>query len=147
MSDQSCRTMRAAMLSAELSELQGRGPSEVAAHVRECASCRAAAQRILFANSRLAAQLEQASGTKHTATTSAWPVWLALPIAAALAGLFFLQQHRLQLEAIPRVGRLEDVRRPVATPVVNAPANRDVAVFRTAENITVVWDLGTKEGS
>jgi hypothetical protein len=77
---------------------------------------------------------------------SAWPLWFAMPIAAMLAGLVVLHERSTQLESIPRVGSLQSVKRPVEVPVVNVPADRNVAVFE-ANNITVVWDLGRKEGS
>jgi hypothetical protein len=51
------------------------------------------------------------------------------------------------LEVVPRVGTLQRMELPVDVPVVNVPADRNVAVFRTTENVTVVWDLGAKGGS
>lgn len=47
-----CETMRERLLEAELDELAGIGSSPVAVHVRECAWCRAVAER-LIADSRL----------------------------------------------------------------------------------------------
>ena len=141
-----CREVRAALLVAELDELRGRAESPWAAHVRTCASCRADAQRILTATAALSVELQRAARPSPRARASAWPVWVALPIAAALAALLLIRDGRSQIP-LPRVGNAEDVKTPVVQPVVNAPANRNVAVFEATNRITVVWDLGAKGGS
>jgi hypothetical protein len=134
-----CDSARQALLTAELDELRGRGPGPLAAHVRACADCRAAGHKILNATYALAAKLDAPQ-------RSPWPAWIALPIAASLAGLFVMQAIT-SAPAVPRVGSLLDVKRPVVTPVVNAPPNRNVAVIKAADDIIVVWDLGAKGGS
>ena len=95
-----CARVQLTLLTAELNELRGAGDSEVAAHVRECLRCRAAAQRILQGNLLLAARLESALTAKKRAG-SAWPLWFALPIAAMLAGLVVLHERNVQLEFTP----------------------------------------------
>ena len=140
-----CARMEAEMLTAELSELRGAGDSDLAVHLRSCVHCRAGAQRFLLGNTLLSERIELSLARKRN-SSSAWPLWLALPIAAMLAGLVVLHERTVQLESIPRVGSLQSVKRPVEVPVVNVPADRNVAVFE-ANKITVVWDLGRKEGS
>jgi hypothetical protein len=137
---------RTAMLSAEPDELRGQGHSPVAEHIRACAECRAAAARILSVTAALSAELSSAARAHKTPVRNrVWPLWLALPVAAAISGIM-LVSTREDLRP-PREGRIADVQHPVTTPVVNTPANRNVAVFKAAENITVVWDLGSKGGS
>lgn len=143
-----CQEARQAMLTAEPADLRGSGDARLAHHIRSCLACRDAATRILQATDLLAAQLSDAARTtttRKTARRSFQPAWVTLPLAAALAAL--LVTRPAGEPQIPRVGNLEKVRRPVLQPVVNAPANRNVAVFNVTEKITVVWDLGSKGGS
>jgi hypothetical protein len=141
-----CLEARQVMLTAEPAELRGLGQTELASHIRSCQACGQAAQRVLLATDLLAAKLDStARATRKPARWSRQPAWLALPIAAALAAV--LVSRRPDELVLPRVGNLQDVKRPVVQPVVNAPANRNVAVFKATEKITVVWDLGSKGGS
>jgi hypothetical protein len=95
----------------------------------------------------LHAQLGAAARPRPSRVSRAgWPIWAALPVAAALAGLLVLRQDAKRARP-PRIGSPFEVRQPVETPVVNAPANRDVAVFKVTDKVTVVWDLGVKGGS
>jgi hypothetical protein len=148
MSDPVHSRFREQMLTAELEELRGQGNSELAAHLRGCATCAAAAQRILGATAQLAAVRNAMApiATRKRRRIADSQAWWALPIAAVLATVLVAGNGRTP-EPLPRVGSLEDVKRPVTAPVVNTPATRNVAVFRTAENIVVVWDLGAKGGS
>ncbi len=52
-----CSAMLTLLLEAERAELEGIGSSTVAAHVRECAACRAVASRLLTDTSTLAAHV------------------------------------------------------------------------------------------
>jgi hypothetical protein len=142
-----CADARDAFLVADVDELRGAGDSELAEHVRTCAECRAAAQQILAVTAGIAARLDQVAIPRRSRwVRSAWPVWMALPIAAALSGLMLTREPGTHTPP-PRVGALEDVKQPVVHPVVNAPPGRNVAVIEAANNITVVWDLGAKGGS
>ncbi|MEX2284804.1 MAG: hypothetical protein WEE89_20115 [Gemmatimonadota bacterium] len=151
MSDE-CMRLRDSLLTAEPDELRGHGQSDLATHIRDCARCSADAQRILGATALLAGQLDRTARIAPVRTVSkpseSLPAWWALPIAAVLASVLIANELRRAPDPeAPRVGLLQDVRRPVDVPVVNAPADRNVAVFRTTENITVVWNLGAKGGS
>jgi hypothetical protein len=141
-----CHQAQPAMLTADLDELRGLGESELANHIRGCKACSQAAQRVLLATELLATNLDSAArATRKPVRWSPQSAWFALPIAAAVAAV--LVSRPPQQLPLPRVGNLEDVKRPVVQPVVNAPANRNVAVFKATEMITVVWDLGSKGGS
>src|SRR5690242_1692118 len=56
-----CESMRERLLAAELAELDGIGSSPVAAHVRECARCRAIADQLLADTRLLGAEVERLS--------------------------------------------------------------------------------------
>ena len=150
---EACAALRAALLTADPDELRGLGDTELAQHIRECARCAADAQRILGTTAMLAARLESSARISKAraavAKPDALPVWWALPIAAVLGGVLIGGQRWRDraAEEVPRVGALQKLELPVEVPVVNVPADRNVAVFRTTDNITVVWDLGAKGGS
>lgn len=152
-SNETCAQHRAALLTADPDELRGIGDSELAHHILECARCASDAQRILGTTAMLAARLDSSARMSRAraapSTPDALPVWWALPIAAVLASVLIGGQKWLDrdAEAVPRVGALQKMELPVDAPVVNVPADRNVAVFRTTNNITVVWDLGAKGGS
>jgi hypothetical protein len=150
--NEACTRQRTALLTADPDELRGIGDSELARHIRECGRCASDAQRILGTTAMLAARLDSSariSKNRAAAKSDALPVWWALPIAAVLASVLIGGQRwrDRDLEVVPRVGTLQRMELPVDVPVVNVPADRNVAVFRTTENVTVVWDLGAKGGS
>ena len=138
-----CSEAKRALLTAETDELRGQGTGALAGHIRACAGCRAASQQILDATQALASRLDR---TVELPQRSAWPAWIALPMAASFAAVVAVQAFRSE-PAVPRVGSLQDVKRPVITPVVNAPADRNVAVIKATDDIIVIWDLGGKGGS
>ena len=149
---EACAKRRAALLTADPDELRGTGDSDLARHIRECARCASDAQRILGTTAILAARFDRSariSKTRAAAKSDALPVWWALPIAAVLGSVLIGGQRwrNRDAEVVPRVGALRRMELPVEAPVVNVPADRNVAVFRTTDNITVVWDLGAKGGS
>jgi hypothetical protein len=132
------------MLEADLSDLQGLGDSALSHHVRECAGCRAAAQRIL--ETERALQLALAAAEPHRSAAAAMaraarrrpaPRWLrrALPLAAAagLAAVMLLRRQPTLDGVVPR---------PPATPAlaVTAPPGRNVAVLQTDNpDVVVYW--------
>ncbi len=151
MSDQ-CHALRDSLLAADPDQLRGHGESDLARHIRSCEQCSVDAERILGATALLAADLNRAARAKSSrpidAPANTLPTWWALPIAAVLASVLIVGwMQKNEPEVVPRVGLLQDVKRPVDAPVVNIPTDGSVAVFRTAENITVVWNLGAKGGS
>ena len=142
-----CTEIRRALLTAELDELRGEGMSAVAQHVRTCADCKAAAQQILSVTAALAERVERATvPARKRVRPSAWPVWVALPLAAMIASVLLVRESNTT-PAFPRTGALQAVKQPVTRTVVNAPSNRNVAVIEATNKITVVWDLGAKGGS
>ncbi len=141
-----CAAARALLLEAEPAELESASDSELATHLAGCARCRAVARVIVAAERELGRALASATpreSTQEAARTAArrasrrrW-AWRAAPLAAAavLAGVL--------------LGRREDIRQAAPPPglspagstiAVEAPAGRNVAVFRTANpDIVVIW--------
>ena len=140
-----CAALHSLLLTADPAELRAEGTSELARHLRACAHCRVLAGQILQTTSLLSARLSaDVAIVQQRKRARTWqPAWIALPAAAVIAGLLIIRDLQPNQE-LPRVGALSQVKRPVVQTVVNAPRNRDVAVFRTNSNITVVWDLGTR---
>lgn len=144
------------LLEADPIELAGEGGSPLASHVRECERCRATAATLLEGQAELAMALEgtrprivveeaiaaaRAQQSRMARRRAAWR-WLP-PIAAAavLAGLLVLRPFELG-----RNGELG----PTYTsrhvqPLVEAPAGKDVMVFKTKDpSITVIWFYPTQ---
>lgn len=113
-SDRTCRRARDRLLEAELSTLRGEDGTPLAAHLRVCPRCRAAAEAILEAEERLARALEgvrtsidpaEAASLAERARRSAHGpagemaggvrdrrrrLWPLVPLAAAAAALLVL---------------------------------------------------------
>ena len=146
----SCADFRSLLLEAGPLELDGVGPSPVAAHVRVCDSCRGLAARVRAETAALDAYLTHdppaldvdtiliraAAGARPKAPI---PLrvprrWTALAVAAAIAALLLLPGERLPPETPLR---------PVQTvqlPTVEASAEHTVAVLETSNpDITVLW--------
>ena len=140
-----CAEARERMLEAERTDLRGATESELSLHLRGCARCRRAANRILEAERELWGALaaatpvrgaEEAVGTvRRRAQRRRW-VWRVAPLAAA-AGL-----------AVALLARREQVQQslpPKAPPTraglaVEGPPGRSVAVFQTDNpDIVVIW--------
>ena len=140
-----CGEARERMLEAERMDLSGATESELSLHLRGCARCRRAANRILEAERELWGALaaatpvrgaEEAVGTvRRRAQRRRW-VWRVAPLAAA-AGL-----------AVALLARREQVQQslpPKAPPTraglaVEGPPGRSVAVFQTDNpDIVVIW--------
>ena len=140
-----CAEARERMLEAERTDLSGATDSELSLHLRGCARCRRAANRILEAERELWGALaaatpvrgaEEAVGTvRRRAQRRRW-VWRVAPLAAA-AGL-----------AVALLARREQVQQslpPKAPPTraglaVEGPPGRSVAVFQTDNpDIVVIW--------
>ena len=142
-----CSEARRALLIADLSELRGEGESPLAQHVRSCAECASAAQQILTVTAALAIRVDQATVQRRAnVRTRAWPIWIALPLAAAIASVLLVRDGN-HVAPSPTAAALHTVKQPVTRTVVNAPADRNVAVIEATNKITVVWDLGAKGGS
>jgi hypothetical protein len=141
-----CAEARDQMLEADRPDLTAATTSGLSLHLRGCAGCRAAAERILDAERELGRALAAATPgrTPHAAAWAAarrasrrrW-VSRAAPLAAAA------------VLAMVLLGRRADVRRAPPAPTrfasgsdiaVEAPPGRSVAVFRTDNpDIVVIW--------
>jgi len=142
-----CSEARRAMLTADLPELRGEGDSPLALHVSTCGKCADSALYILAMTGILARRVEQATVPRRAnVRTRAWPMWIALPLAAAIASVLLVRDGN-HVAPSPAAAALHTVKQPVTRTVVNAPADRNVAVIEAANKITVVWDLGAKGGS
>jgi hypothetical protein len=105
-----CRTMLDRMLEADLDELDGRGNSALAGHLRECARCQAVAKQLRLDTTRLGDVVQQArpsrppveparrAGGGRTVRVGAWGV------AAVLALMAVRVWHRTGTPSAP-VGR------------------------------------------
>jgi hypothetical protein len=140
-----CATATDLLLVAAPAELRGAGDSELAAHVRTCASCRAQAELLLAEEARLARALDTLTAL-HTATVSdrrplrRWAPRLLLPLAAAAAAMVVLMTREAQRNRGPLPPLLVPPTRVAEVPVVNASSRRNVAIMRTSDpRITVVW--------
>ena len=141
-----CAAAREMMLEADLSELDGTIESELIQHVRACAHCSVAVQRILAAERelrhalsnaapRLAAdQAIQRAARRVPPYRRAWPA-IALAAAATLAALLLSRPESIGPMAQPTP-------RPMGASglAVETPPGRSVAVFHTDNpNILVIW--------
>ena len=142
-----CQEAHRALMTAEPQELRGLGESALVLHLRSCASCQDKAARLLEGTALLAAALARdarpisaRTGAPKFNAPLAWPVWLPAAMAAAISAL--LLSSSPEEPTVPRVGSLDSVKPPVTSTVVNAPATGDVAVFKVADNVTVIWQLG-----
>ena len=141
-----CAEARERMLEAERTDLSGATESELNLHLRECARCRRAANRILEAERELWGALaaatpghgaDEAVGlVRRRARRRRW-MWRAAPLAAAavLAIVWLGRPARLEQPALsptpPAVG---------SGIAVEAPPGKSVAVFRTDNpEIVVIW--------
>lgn len=144
-----CNEASRALLVADPDELRTLGDTPLAKHLRGCPACRAQAERILEATALLAGALTREARAAAPAATKrfwpaaerSWPVWLPAALGAAVSGILLINAP--VEKPAPRVGSLDSAKRPVTSTVVNAPANGGVAVFKVADNVTVVWQLGT----
>jgi hypothetical protein len=141
-----CVAAREMMLVADLAELEGTTESDLGRHVRGCADCAAAAQRILAAEQELGRAMrnvaprraadEAIRRARDGAPRTRW-VWRAAPLAAAAALAAVLLWHR------PLVDHVLPSTMPPALDArlaVEAPPGRSVAVFRTDNpDIVVIW--------
>ena len=137
-----CRVATELMLEADTAELQGNAGA-LAEHLRSCAECRARAALILREQNRLHVALTSLSGARAAARPNRslrrYVPRLLLPLTAAAAlALIFWQESWQRGEPLPPL--LVPATRIAEVPVVNARADRNVAVMRTSDpRITVVW--------
>lgn len=147
-----CAEAKERMLEAGRGELEGRGASPLARHIRACPACSAVAGRIVREEKALGSALASAptlsvdealAGLRDAPSrTRRW--WWAVPAAAAavaaavIVGVPFHSADRPEMAGEPSVA-IPSARTPSPPPVVEA-GDREVAVFATSNpNITVAW--------
>lgn len=145
----SCHMARELMLTAEPSELDGSGVSELSRHLAACEPCRSAATALAAAHRHLSQTLLVATTDSARAARTALQTaeqrrvraravrWVA-PLAVA-AGLAIVLINR----ASPPTGPVAPLQRPepVSQRVsVTAPRGRSVAVLQAEHsNVVVIW--------
>ncbi|HKI94096.1 MAG TPA: hypothetical protein VJ992_02285 [Gemmatimonadales bacterium] len=131
-----CTVARDGLLEAEVEELRGDGDSALARHLRACATCRAAAERILAAYAALDASLAVERPRRRMPRTLRW-LEVAVPLAAAAILVLVLAQPSVHIPAAPAASATSAAS---AAPLVSAPAAHDVTVMHTDDpNIVIVW--------
>ncbi|HEY7192239.1 MAG TPA: hypothetical protein VH439_00715 [Gemmatimonadales bacterium] len=138
-----CAETRNLMLEADAAELTGLGASTLAAHLRECADCRAMAAHLVEAQRTLAATLTAAAphGTVDSALRRAsrggyrrW-AWRVAPLAAAAVVAALLVGRRPPVDRVSPSAyhRFRGV-------IVEPPRGRSVAIMQADNpNIVVIW--------
>lgn len=159
-----CVEARERILEADLPELRETGASDLSKHLRLCARCRGAAERILREELALAnalAALEPTAAdnkaTDHPAVGDARTIadrttadrqrsaprrwwWAVAAPALAAAGLVGIMVTRGTVTVDPEAGVIPTLEMLPPTPLIEPAAARDFAVFETDNpDIVVVW--------
>jgi hypothetical protein len=113
-----CTQMLERLIEADPDALAGRGSSDVAAHVRECARCGAVARQLLADTSLLAATVNAKGAIVRRMRPA--PIVLALAAAATVAFLMLPQQPGARPELA--------VQPPASVAVQPAPASQAPAI-------------------
>lgn len=142
-----CAAARELLLEADPAELSGDGDSPLAAHLRDCAACRARADAILAGQAGLDAALRTLAspspGPKviplrpRRAMRFAPAAASLVALAATVAAVMLARPH-----PAPRGASADDIARMLfrAPPVARAAAGQSVAVLQTSDpGVTVVW--------
>ncbi|WP_325307677.1 hypothetical protein [Longimicrobium sp.] len=143
-------TARSLLLEADPAELRGDGASELAAHLRDCAECRARADGILAGEAELDAALTMLAapraGTRviplrPRASVARRMATIAVPLAAAAAAAGVLLLPRGPAPERPGI-TTEKIARALfpRQPVVRPGTGRSAAVMNTSDpGVTLVW--------
>jgi anti-sigma factor RsiW len=145
-----CHMAREAMLTADQTDLDGQTDSPLGRHLRTCARCRAAAERLLRSHQELAAYLATPThrGSVDVARRAlqaaahrprvAGRLRRALPLAAAavIAGVLVSRRRPSSDQLTTPVSRFTS-----AAFSVTAPPGRNLVVLEQSDNpdIVVVW--------
>ena len=124
-----CETMLARLLDADRDELEGRGASEVAVHVRECARCGAVAARLLADTSVLAAHVATAARAGRSPRRE-FPrpmLWGGALVAAATFAVWLMPARTARVVGPSNMAAV------VAKATVPAPAIREQPLVRYRE--------------
>jgi len=142
-----CIEARAALVEADPQELHGAADTPLAEHLRDCADCRAAAERIVLVENAMGRRLAALAPRRGLARARATPPpkrrpwrW-AVPLAAAAGvGALLLLVPRPPESRPAADSRPSTLVREAGGVSVRAPAGRNVAVFETADSgIVVIW--------
>lgn len=159
-----CSAAMMDMLAADPDELRGEGDTPLARHLRACATCAAAAARILDAQQELAdaiailtaASPQAGHAMRHDPLPTcvreraapgrrAYARRLGIPGVSALltaAALVLILLQRSRDDPTVREPLTDRIGMAMAVPVVSVTEGDDVAIMHTANpNITVVWYL------
>jgi hypothetical protein len=145
-----CRTARDLLLEADPAALRGQGDGELAAHLRSCAPCRAAAQAVLAGQAELDAALRTLAaprrGTRMIPLRRRMPLVrrvaaVAVPLAAAAAAVLLVARPPATTAEKPgvqaeRIARALFPRQPVAQP---RPGQHAAVMTTRDPGVTVVW--------
>lgn len=114
-----CTQMLERLIEADPDALAGRGNSDVAVHVRECARCRALATQLLAETRLLATVVERGAAVRRIRSSVIIP---ALAAAAAVAFVMLPDQPTKPAIVFPSRAPAVAVTPNVVAPVVVAPA-------------------------
>jgi anti-sigma factor RsiW len=145
------------LLEADLLELEGKGESELASHVRDCIECGAAAGQIREAQRRLgeavsearsktpveqALRLSQFNARRRLRRRRIWQAAIPLAAAAGMAGI--IVAHGGRNGALDHVWESNRPQVDRGLDLVTSPG-KDVAVFEMEDrpDIVVVWFFET----
>ncbi|MBV9107862.1 MAG: hypothetical protein JO306_00470 [Gemmatimonadetes bacterium] len=145
-----CRTARVLLFEADPAALRGEGDGELAAHLRTCAACRAAADVVLAGQAELDAALRALAaprtGTRVIPLRPRMPLArrvaaVAVPLAAAAAAVLLVARPPAPAPERPgvqaeRIARALFPRQPVAQP---APGQHAAVMTTRDPGVTVVW--------
>lgn len=114
-----CTQMLERLIEADPATLAGRGSSDVATHVRECARCRAVADQLLAETRLLASAVERGAVVRRIRPIVLAP---ALAAAAALAFVMLPDRPTSPPATIPSRSPVVSITPVVVTPVVVSPS-------------------------
>jgi hypothetical protein len=131
-----CVEARGTLAVADLRDLVT-GADDLAAHLRECADCRARANSIIAQTSLLAVHVQRRARRRRTRL---FMLAAGVPVAAAAVFAVAFRDGR----AVPRAARAESTALPVARRVsLTLGPGQSAAVLRTADTtVTVIWFTG-----
>jgi anti-sigma factor RsiW len=146
-----CKAAFDLLLESDPAELAGRGDTELAAHVKQCARCGAVAAKLLEGQEELAGALDamrprtgvddalSAARTRRQRRSwrrNAWRMAAPLAAAAVVAGVFVVRSANTS--RMP--GELVVGPAPRIEPVVEMPVAQNTLVFETEDkSAKVIW--------
>lgn len=139
-----CTEVRVALLEADLDELRGTAGTPLALHVRACADCRVAAERVVRVEDAMGRRLAEFAPGHPVPAASArlgrrhhpWRWAVSLAAAATIVALIVRPGQGPSPRDAPSASEQPGPGRVA----VEAPPGRNVAVFETADpDIVIIW--------